>query len=97
MSHYPGKHKGTEAEGPDLLDGPKTAFSWLPGGKPAVHRGFLHSWRANGLNQRVKQRIWDILYGQDVDRSSVKILCTGQMLLLSLATSFSAPGDLAAM
>ena len=57
MSHYPGKRRGTGGEGPDLLVGPKTAFSWLPGGRPAVHRGFLNSWRANGLNQRVKQRI----------------------------------------
>ena len=87
MSHYPdlGKGKGKGAtgargEGSDLLAGPKTAFSWLPGGKPAVHRGFLNSWRANGLNQRVKQRIRDILCSADVDRSNVKVLCTGQLL-----------------
>ena len=73
MSHHPGKR-----EGPDLLAGPAAAFSWLPGGRPAVHRGFLNSWRANGLNQRVKQRVWDILYSKDVDRSNVKVLCTGQ-------------------
>ena len=78
MSHYPGKRQGSKGEGPDLLAGPAAAFSWLPGGRPAVHRGFLNSWRANGLNQRVKQRVWDILYSKDVDRSNVKVLCTGQ-------------------
>ncbi len=82
MSHYPSSSKGSTGEGPDLLAGPAAAFSWLPGGKPAVHRGFLNSWRANGLNQRVKQRIWDILYSEDVDRSKVKVLCTGQWPLL---------------
>lgn len=79
MSQYPGRGRSSKGEGPDLLAAPAAAFSWLPGGKPAVHRGFLNSWRANGLNQRVKQRIWDILYGKDVDRSNVKVLCTGQL------------------
>ncbi|DBB09212.1 TPA: hypothetical protein ACH3X3_007798 [Trebouxia sp. C0006] len=86
MSHYPGKRQGSKGEGPDLLAGPAAAFSWLPGGRPAVHRGFLNSWRANGLNQRVKQRVWDILYSKDVDRSNVKVLCTGHSLGGALAS-----------
>ncbi|KAL0035255.1 hypothetical protein WJX79_008828 [Trebouxia sp. C0005] len=86
MSHYPGKRQGSKGEGPDLLAGPATAFSWLPGGRPAVHRGFLNSWRANGLNQRVKQRVWDILYSKDVDRNNVKVLCTGHSLGGALAS-----------
>ena len=79
MSHYPSRSKSKE-EGSDFLVGPQTAFSWLPGGRPAVHRGFLNSWRANGLNERIKQRIWDILYSGDVDRNNVKVLCTGQCM-----------------
>ena len=47
-----------------------------------MHRGFLNSWRANGLNQRVKQRVWDILYSEGVDRSRVKVLCTGEHCVL---------------
>ena len=83
MSHYPSRSKSKD-EGSDFLVGTQTAFSWLPGGRPAVHRGFLNSWRANSLNQRVKQRIWDILYSGDVDRSQVKVLCTGQSRQQSL-------------
>ena len=90
MSHYPSKHDEREGLeqglgqgsgqglGQDLLAGPQAAFSWLPGGKPAVHRGFLNSWRANGLNQRVIQRICEILEEGDVDQSEVKVLCTGE-------------------
>ncbi len=89
MSHYPGKRQGSKGEGPDLLAGPAAAFSWLPGGRPAVHRGFLNSWRANGLNHRVKQRVWDILYSKDVDRSNVKVLCTGQTCGLAAPDCFS--------
>lgn len=74
MSHYPSRSSEDSSE---FLVGPRTAFSWLPGGRPAVHRGFLNSWRANGLNQRVKQRVTDILYSSEVDRSNVKLLCTG--------------------
>lgn len=81
MSHYPSRSENSKDESLDLLAGPKTAFSWLPGGRPAVHRGFLNSWRANGLNQRVKKRIRDIVYSGEVDRSSVKVLCTGMTLL----------------
>ena len=81
MSHYPSRRTSSnEEEGLDLLAGPKTAFSWLPGGRPAVHRGFLNSWRANRLNDRVKQRIRDIVYSAEVDRSSVKVLCTGMSM-----------------
>ena len=76
MSRYPDGNSKSGG-GPDLLAAPATAFSWLPGGRPAVHRGFLNSWRANSLNQRVKQRIWEILYGEDMDRNNVKVLCTG--------------------
>ena len=90
MSHYPPKHgEGREEEGigPDLLAGPQAAFSWLPGGKPAVHRGFLNSWRANGLNERVIQRISEVLHSGDIDQSKVKVLCTGQCLGCSLCKS----------
>lgn len=76
MSRYP-EASSKSGAGPDLLAAPATALSWLPGGRPAVHRGFLNSWRANSLNQRIKQRIWELLYGEDMDRSKVKVLCTG--------------------
>lgn len=31
------------------------------GGRPAVHQGFLKSWTANGLGQRIVERVLDIV------------------------------------
>lgn len=40
---------------------PPARGSHFCGGRPAVHQGFLKSWVANGLNQRIVARVEDIV------------------------------------
>lgn len=35
--------------------------TWFCGSRPYVHAGFLRSWQANGLDQKLLQRIRDIV------------------------------------
>ena len=37
--------------------------NWLCGTRPHVHAGFLRSWQANALNQKLLKRIRGIVYG----------------------------------
>jgi Lipase (class 3) len=37
--------------------------NWLCGTRPHVHAGFLRSWQANGLNQKLLKRIRGLVYG----------------------------------
>jgi hypothetical protein len=44
---------------------------------PSVHSGFLKSWTANGLHERVVERVRTICTGPDVHKGSIKVLITG--------------------
>lgn len=52
--------------------------TWFAGSRPHVHAGFLRSWQANGLNQKLLQRINDIAKSSaELPRHSVCV--TGEM------------------
>lgn len=45
--------------------------------RPRVHLGFWKSWTANGLSEKVCQRIMAILASPDIDKASLKLYITG--------------------
>jgi pimeloyl-ACP methyl ester carboxylesterase len=55
------------------------------GRTPRVHRGFLATWQANGVRDRVLAYI-ETLLGSHPDKSQVKIVCTGHSLGGAVAT-----------
>ncbi len=46
-----------------------------------VHEGFLKSWHANGLAERVVDRVRDILKSSDVDIADARVIVTGEDIL----------------
>eukprot|EP00884_Botryococcus_braunii_P001515 jgi/Botrbrau1/11364/Bobra.0038s0112.1 len=54
--------------------------------KPKVHEGFLKSWHANGLAERVVSRIMEILKAPDMHTAHPRIIFTGHSLGGALAT-----------
>ncbi|KAK9907744.1 hypothetical protein WJX75_009081 [Coccomyxa subellipsoidea] len=53
------------------------------GGRPAVHQGFLKSWTANGLGQRIVERVLDIVTSHEW--ACTKVYLTGHSLGGALA------------
>ena len=49
------------------------------GRTPRVHQGFLSTWRANGIRERVLAHIGALLESAE-DRGAVRVLCTGHSL-----------------
>ncbi|CAL8470482.1 g10024 [Coccomyxa elongata] len=62
---------------------PPARGSHFCGGRPAVHQGFLKSWVANGLNQRIIARVEDIVTSHEW--ACTKVYVTGHSLGGSLA------------
>jgi Lipase (class 3) len=61
---------------------PKRRFG---GRTPRVHRGFLATWQANGVRDRVLAYI-ETLLASHPDRGQVKVMCTGHSLGGAVAT-----------
>ena len=40
---------------------PEDQGSWIPGGNPRVHAGFLTCWHQNGFGARIVEKICDIV------------------------------------
>jgi hypothetical protein len=47
-------------------------------GRPMVHEGFLKSWHANGLAERVVDRVCNILKSPDIDLADARVIVTGE-------------------
>ena len=50
---------------------------WWRGTRPFVHQGFLKSWVANGLNQRIVERIVLAVKKMQAKGAKVKLYITG--------------------
>ena len=57
---------------------PRRGNPWLQT-RPRVHAGFLKSWRANGLNQRILEHIRDLVEEKHMDIGLVKVFITGDL------------------
>ena len=44
---------------------------------PAVHNGFLKAWAANGLSNKVLDRVKELVESRDVPRASIRLILTG--------------------
>lgn len=59
--------------------------------RPMVHGGFLRSWTANELNERVMARLRDILAASVVPPADFKVFLTGQYGSLTYSAPYHLP------
>ena len=50
--------------------------------RPAVHSGFLKSWKAGSLDKQVVNLVRDVIQSRHVDETAVKVYITGRPLSL---------------